>query len=294
MTAQVAPCSCPWGTPRSHETGAECDAIGMEEIDHAIVSDAGLTRRQLLLGAALFAVLPRVSLGLDSIGLMSFEDERKLGRALYKEVLADLTVSTDRKRGATISTILKRVTSVKSIPKGQWDWEIRLIEDVEINAAAFPGGHLILTTAMYDFTRGDVDELATVIGHEVAHVTERHAAKQIRNRAIASKIEGKLKDVLNGSGAVDSAVSSELFSVLEAGTLVGAGLPYGRSQESAADRVGIHYTFDAGYKASDALNLWKRMSSTSSGEKPPAILSSHPSDADRIDRISAELKQLHK
>lgn len=263
-------------------------------------SGALIDRRTMLLGLAAlpFAIrLPAgagipaepVRSGVDDIGLMTFADELRLGRQFYADLLSSARVSTDRRRIQAMESVVKRLTSLSSIPRGQWEWEVRLVVDDEVNAAAILGGKLVITTAMDSFTRGDPDELAVVFGHEVAHVTERHGAKQIRNmsiaRSIAERLRGSLRDL-------DRSSRDELLKVLEAGTLVGAGLPYGRRQERAADRVGLNFAAQAGFAASDAIPFWRRMSDAFPSTAKGNFLSTHPSGEDRIARLTEELKKL--
>lgn len=249
--------------------------------------DPAIDRRQFLSLATILGV-GGLRFGIDDVGLMSFAEERRLGDDLFKELLTSVTVSKDRKRTAAIERIFQRITSLSSIPKGRWGWKILLVEEEAINAVAYPGGKIVVTTGIDGFANRDVDELAVIIGHEVGHITERHAAKQIRNANIAKGIESRITGAL---GRLDATKRAEILQVIEAGTLVGAGLPYGRRQESAADEVGLRYADKAGYKASDALNFWNRMD-RSGTQNPPAFLSTHPSDQDRIARITEELKKL--
>ena len=242
-----------------------------------------------MLQSAVFLALPGLWRdGLDDIGLISFEEENMIGTQLFKQVLAEATVSRDRAATARVAKVLKRITTTKTVVPGRYAWESVVLSDDSVNAFALPGGKLAVYTGLLDFVRSD-DELAVVIGHECAHVLERHGAKKIRNAMLAKQVEGAIAQRL---GTLTPADRMSILGILETGASLGAGLPYSRNQESSADRVGLTLTAEAGYKPRAALAFWRRLAEANSGSPDPGLLSTHPSDAARIRQIEQLLKKM--
>ena len=119
------------------------------------------------------------------------------------------------------------------------------------------------------------DQLAAVIGHETGHVIARHAAERASQQIASSAI------ISAAAGATSGNVSKAVANYGGLGAELGILLPYSRQQESEADRIGVDLMVRAGYRASEAINLWQNMMAQNSA-KPPEFLSTHPSDKTRI------------
>ena len=162
-------------------------------------------------------------------------------------------------------------------------WEFNLIQEDQINAWCMPGGKVAVYTGILPITKNEAG-LATVMGHEVAHAIAKHSAERMSQSIIAQA----------GGVAVDVATaekSNTTRAVLN--TAYGLGgqlalLNYSRNQESEADRLGLVFMAMAGYDPHEAVGFWERMAQgkeSQGGGAPPEFLSTHPSDARRINDI---------
>src|SRR5882762_11302476 len=122
---------------------------------------------------------------------------------------------------------------------------------------------------------------AFVLGHEVSHALAHHGAERISDQTIVSL---PLAVLLNGQSEVAQSVIQNAFGI-------GVALPFGRKQESEADHIGLILMAKAGYDPHHAVAFWKRMADEMKGKAPPAFLSDHPSDAQRIQTIQEELPE---
>lgn len=162
-------------------------------------------------------------------------------------------------------------------------WEFNLIEEDQINAWCMPGGKVAVYSGILPVTKNEAG-LATVMGHEIAHAIAKHSAERMSQSIVAQA----------GGVAVDVATaekSNTTRAVLN--TAYGLGgqlalLNYSRNQESEADRLGLVFMAMAGYNPNEAIGFWERMAQakqTQGAAAPPEFLSTHPSDARRINDI---------
>ena len=137
---------------------------------------------------------------------------------------------------------------------------------------------------------GDDAELAAVLGHEVGHVIAHHSAQRVGTQEITQLGIGAVAAALQLGGYADARTASQL---LGAGAQYGIILPFSRGQELEADRLGLTLMAKAGYDPQAAILFWQKMMA-SGGAQPPAFLSTHPSDQDRIARLEALLPEAEK
>jgi predicted Zn-dependent protease len=201
-----------------------------------------------------------------------------------------ITGTTDAQRvenvGAKIKSAAERWLKANGYSEylNGYQWEYKLIENKEVNAWCMPGGKIVVYSGILPVTKDDAG-LATVMGHEVSHALANHGAQRMS--------AGQLQEL----GAVGIAVATGSKSAEQQqmwqqyygiGSEVGVMLPFSRSFESEADKIGLTLMAIAGYNPEQAITFWERMSASSSGTKPPEFLSTHPADATRI----ANLKRL--
>ena len=194
-----------------------------------------------------------------------------LQEASRKGLLNRNAAEVDRVR--TISRRLIAKTPVFRPDAGSWQWETNVIGSKEVNAWCMPGGKIAVYTGLIERLRPTDDELAAVMGHEIAHALREHGrerASQVMAQSVAIGILGAATGM---SGA-----ATDLSQVVLDVTL---NLPNSRAFETEADRIGVELAARAGYDPRAAISLWQKMGSLGKGE-PPQFLSTHPSHASRI------------
>ena len=159
-----------------------------------------------------------------------------------------------------------------------WAWEVHVITSQEVNAWCMPGGKIAVYTGLIDQLRVTDEELAAVMGHEIAHALREHGreqASQAMAQGIAINVIGAVAGLSAGAQDLSQLVLDLTFN-----------LPHSRRDETEADRIGVELAARAGYNPHAAIGLWEKMQK-SGGGKPPQFLSTHPSDASRISDLQS-------
>jgi len=162
-----------------------------------------------------------------------------------------------------------------------YNWEYNLVENKEVNAWCMPGGKIVVYTGILPITLDEAG-LATVLSHEVSHALANHGQQRM-SAGVLQQAGVAGVAILTGD---KSAQTQQLAMAAYAGfTQYGLILPFSRSHESEADRIGLNLMAIAGYNPEKAVIFWQRMAKQSEGNKPPEILSTHPSDETRIGQL---------
>jgi predicted Zn-dependent protease len=169
----------------------------------------------------------------------------------------------------------------------EWKWEVNLIGSNQINAFCMPGGKIAFYTGILSQLKLTDDEVAMVMGHEIAHALREHARERMGKAAAT-----------NGLATIGSTVASVFFGVnpnlTDFVAKQGANLlnlKFSRDDETEADLVGMEIAARAGYDPRSGVTLWQKMSAASKGA-PPQWLSTHPSGNTRIEEIQANLPKV--
>jgi Zn-dependent protease with chaperone function len=165
----------------------------------------------------------------------------------------------------------------------QWQWEVNVIDAPQINAFCMPGGKIIVFDGLIDTLKVTDDELAAVIGHEIAHALLEHGRARMSEQV--------LKGVGINLAAAYFGLSDIGATALAQAAQLAITLPYSRGHETDADLVGLELAARAGYDPRAAVSLWRKMSAASKGQ-PPQFLSTHPGHAQRIGEIERALPQV--
>jgi predicted Zn-dependent protease len=163
-----------------------------------------------------------------------------------------------------------------------WRWEVNLIGSKQINAFCMPGGKIAFYSGILEQLKLSNDEVATVMGHEVAHALREHARARMGKNAATGIGAGLLSQVL-GLGELGQTVTNYGAQLLT--------LQFSRGDESEADLVGMELAARAGFDPRAGVSLWQKMAAASQGA-PPQWLSTHPSGATRIADIEANLSKV--
>ncbi|NGP53384.1 M48 family metallopeptidase [Thioalkalivibrio sp. XN8] len=169
--------------------------------------------------------------------------------------------------------------AVQQFPKtADWEWSVAVIDDPEtVNAWAMAGGRMAIYTGLIEQTQATDDEIAQVMGHEIAHALANHTAEKM-SVAMASQL-----------GVIAVGIKTEDARAM-AGAAVAAtlavNLPFSRTAETEADLIGIELAARAGYHPEAAVTLWRKMAEAG-GDGPPQFLSTHPSPGNRQEKLAA-------
>ncbi len=154
-----------------------------------------------------------------------------------------------------------------------WRWEVNVITSNQLNAWCMPGGKIAVYSALIDKLKLSDDELAAIMGHEIAHALREHARERISQQVATSAVVGIGAAAL-GLGQAGADIGGLLAQVTFT-------LPNSRTHEVEADRIGVELAARAGYDPRAAVSVWQKMAKASDGG-PPQFLSTHPSPESRI------------
>lgn len=205
----------------------------------------------------------------------------EMGVSAFSQLKSKTPISKSASTTAYVKCVSNAVTAVLTPGESPVrNWEVAVFESKDANAFALPGGKIGVYTGLLEVARNQ-DQLATVIGHEVAHVLARHSNERVSTAYTAQTA----LTLINASGAA----SGELMALLGVGAQVGVLLPFSRTQETEADLLGLDLMARAGFDPRQSVALWQNMSARRSAGRPPQFLSTHPSDATRIGKLNARL-----
>ncbi|QDK37360.1 M48 family metallopeptidase [Bdellovibrio sp. NC01] len=217
--------------------------------------------------------------------LVSSDEINQASAASYeqtkKEAAAKKILDTNPTQVRRVQAVANRIipqTGAFRKDALEWKWEVHVITSKELNAYCMPGGKIIFYSGIIEQLKLTDGEIAAIMGHEIAHALREHGRERMSEELVKQK--GLELLVLSGKVSANSA------SALGQLTNVAISLPHGRGQESEADVIGTELMARAGYDPHEAMNLWKKMGAVG-GEKPPEILSTHPSDEKRLEHIAS-------
>jgi predicted Zn-dependent protease len=195
-------------------------------------------------------------------------------------------LNTDQAQLTRVSTIARRlVAATPAFRKDatSWKWQFNLQKTKDLNAYCMPGGRIMVYSGLIEQLDLSDAELATVLGHEIAHALREHTRERV-SRAYAQQL------VLSGAAAV-AGVSEATANMANMVAEVTFQLPFSREQESEADDIGLELMARAGYDPNAAITLWNKMSAAETSGTPK-FLSTHPAPKDRIKDIQKNLPRV--
>ncbi len=220
--------------------------------------------------------------GRSQLIFVSEGQEAALGDDAYRQILRDSVITRDVNAERLVRRVGERIARVAEKP--EYKWEFTTINDPETaNAFAVPGGKVAVYTGIFGPAR-DETGLAVVLGHEVAHALARHPAERM-SQGLLFQLGGAGLSVLMGSNPAMANQVLQAFGVVVA-------LPFSRSQETEADRIGLILMAKAGYDPRFAIELWERMEKKEGGKgAPPEFLSTHPGYETRVQQLRSFLPE---
>lgn len=170
-----------------------------------------------------------------------------------------------------------------------FSWEFNLVQDDQLNAFCMPGGKIVVYEGLMKIISSD-DELAVVLGHEVAHAVAKHSNERMSQQMLAQYGAQVLSGALSNKSAAVKTIAGQVYGI---GAQYGMMLPFSRKHESEADYMGLILMTMAGYTPDVAVGFWQKMSAGGSSSTPE-FMSTHPSDKTRISDIQKNLPDIKK
>ena len=206
---------------------------------------------------------------------------KELNNARAAKALNTNTAYTKRVR--TISSRLIAQVGFFRPEAKNWKWEINVFTNEAVNAYCMPGGKIGIYTGMISKLNLTDDELAAIIGHEIAHALREHSREKI-SQQLATDSVVSIGSQLAGMGAVGTHATGMASQLM-------LTLPFSRSMEKEADVMGMELMARAAYNPNAAISLWKKMQNLGERSKPE-FFSTHPSDTSRLANLERELPKV--
>ncbi len=217
----------------------------------------------------------------NNVNLFTIDDDIRLGKQVSEEIANDskqFPILSERQNPEVyryVRGITNRIlNSGKIVNRNNFAWEVKIIDDLEtLNAFATPGGYIYVYTGLINYLDSE-DQLAGVMGHEIAHSDQRHSTKQMTK-----------------SGAIDLLLSAALGEREAVRQVVGGiiGLRFSRTHETEADEYSVRYLCGTDYNAAGAAGFFKKIGGAGS---PPEFLSTHPNPDNRVQEIENRAKAM--
>jgi len=218
---------------------------------------------------------------------LSAEQEAAMGIEAFETLKKEKNVVRRGREVAAVEAVADRLQRVVSVPHAEWEFVV--FEDEAPNAFALPGGKVGVHTGLFDVVQNEA-QLAAVLGHELGHVTARHAGKRVSRSIVGSTLGGIAGLLLEKKTGVDGRTAQQVTQGAAALRI----LQFSRSQELEADRSGAIYMARAGYDPRESINLWKQMAAYKARKgagAPIPFLSTHPMDDRRITELEVMMPE---
>ena len=228
----------------------------------------GVTRQQ-------FLMVPAATV--EKMALVSYAQQNQKAKDDGKLIAS----GPEYERLDRIAARLRKQVGIFRDDTRAWQWQLTLIDAPVINATCAPGGKITFYTGIINKLALNDDEIAAIMGHEIAHALREHGRERI-SQAYAQNILTGVALAATNNGQQQIALANQFSHYLFT-------LPNSRQNESEADSIGLELAARAGYNPTAAITLWKKMAAESGDQSPPQFLSTHPAPATRIEEITAML-----
>jgi predicted Zn-dependent protease len=232
----------------------------------------------LILGMALVSGCATSPTGRSQLLLMPDSQMDQMGLQAFTNIKETTPVETDRTSNQYVQCVGNAITRVVG-----GNWEIVVFRDESANAFALPGRKIGVNTGLLKVAENQ-HQLATVLGHEVAHVLSQHSNERVSQKFAVEQGLG----LINAIATPRFGTGQTLMGLLGVGAEYGILLPYSRVQESEADIMGLDTMAKAGFDPRESVKLWVNMGRAGGGQ-PPEFLSTHPSHSTRISDLNAHM-----
>ncbi|ODT78473.1 MAG: peptidase M48 [Nitrosomonadales bacterium SCN 54-20] len=220
--------------------------------------------------------------------LVSSEQLEQTAAQGYSQLKTEATqkgaLNTNEKLLERVRAIARRIEPQTGIFRKDapgWNWEVNVIDSSELNAFCMPGGKIMFYSGLINQLKLTDEEIAVVMGHEIAHALREHSREQV-SQAIAAQ-------TALGVGTSVFGLSQTTAQIASIGYQAFIATHFSRTDEAEADRIGLELSARAGYNPRAGVTLWQKMINANAGGQLPEFLSSHPADSTRVQQIESLL-----
>ena len=232
----------------------------------------------LILGVVLTTACTTSPTGRSQFVLMPESQMEQMGLQAFTNIKSKTAVESSRVTNNYVQCVGNAITREVG-----GSWEIVVFKDDSANAFALPGRKIGVNSGLLKVAENQ-HQLATVIGHEIAHVLAKHSNERVSQKFAVEQGLG----LLSAIASPQSGTGQTLMGLLGVGAEYGVLMPYGRIQESEADTLGLDLMAKAGFDPRESVKLWVNMGRANRGQ-PPEFLSTHPSHSTRINDLNARI-----
>jgi len=242
---------------------------GCQTVQTTQAGQVGVTRTQLMAVSA------------EEVNRASEQSYRKMVLQAQRKKLLDVDAAMVRRVQGIAARLIAQTVHFRTDAPG-WMWETHVFQNDEINAFCMAGGKMGVYSGLIERIKPTDDELAAVMGHEIAHALREHVREQVSAQQ-AARLPGVVIAVVTGNRAI-----ADLTDLVSDVTLT---LPKSREAEREADVIGVELAARAGFDPRAAISLWEKMS-RAGGARPPEFLSTHPSPQSRQQELARMAEQV--
>lgn len=251
----------------------------------------------VVLVAMIYACSSVALTGRKQVLLYSNSDIMALSEESYKEFAQTAKASTNAAMTQKVRVVCSKLLNAMNNyfisagldnPMQGLNWHIDLVKSDEINAFCLPSGNIVVYEGLASFVEND-DQLAAVVGHEIAHAIANHSNERMSRAMLTENLHRTILAAAQASGKVTDSQLAVFNTALGLGSQYGVILPFSRKQELEADHIGLIMMAIAGYKVEEAPKLWVKMSQN--GQAVPEFMSTHPSDVNRIKNLEKYMEE---
>ena len=223
--------------------------------------------------------------GRNQLKLIPDQQMDAMGAQSFEQIKQQTPITKDQNIQQYISCIANKIIPQVAQKPDPKQWEVLVFEDEQANAFALPGYKIGVYTGLLKYAKNQ-DQVAAVMGHEVAHVIAKHGNERVSNQMAT---EAGLTIATVFLGGTQDENSALILAGLGLGAQYGIILPFSRSHESEADLIGLELMAKAGFDPAQSVPLWQNMSQA--GAAPPEFMSTHPSSDTRIKQLQERIPE---
>ncbi len=236
--------------------------------------------------------------GRKQLNLVSDSEVMGMSFSQYDQFLEENKISSDKEKTAMVKRVGEKIS--KAVEKymadnghsshiAGFEWEFNLIDDETPNAWCMPGGKVVFYTGILPYTQTE-EGLAVVMGHEIAHAVAKHGNERMSHQMGVQMGGTALAVAMDEKPEETKQIAMAAFGL---GSQYGFMLPFSRTHETEADKMGLIFMAMAGYNPEAAVPFWERMAA-GGGQKPPEWMSTHPADDTRIKDLQTYMPEAMK